>query len=350
MYLGDYTEDYATLSFKFTTRTTTGAPTTLAGTPVVKVYKANDTGTETATGVTLSVDFDGVTGLNNVLIDLSNGAFFAVAKDYGVIITTGTVGGVSVVGEVVGTFSIENRFAEVDTVKLGGSAIQQASGYIKVSAGTGTGQLSLSSGVIESDMVKIHGTALTETSGQLAGRFINFFDQGSATFSVATALADFKATGFSTHSAVNVWAVATRTLTAFGFSVDLNDDAITAAKFDETTAWPVISADTGATQLARTGADGDTLETLSDQLDGVTTVGAGSNTVTLTIKNQSSVVVEGAAVWVTTDIGGNNVVAGTSYTDTNGQVTFKLDDGTYYSWKQLAPHIFTNPEVFVVAG
>ncbi|KKL12918.1 hypothetical protein LCGC14_2530980, partial [marine sediment metagenome] len=158
MYLGDYTEDYATLSFKFTTRTTTGAPTTLAGTPVVKVYKANDTGTETATGVTLSVDFDGVTGLNNVLIDLSNGAFFAVAKDYGVIITTGTVGGVSVVGEVVGTFSIENRFAEVDTVKLGGSAIQQASGYIKVSAGTGTGQLSLSSGVIESDMVKIHGT------------------------------------------------------------------------------------------------------------------------------------------------------------------------------------------------
>lgn len=47
----------------------------------------------------------------------------------------------------------------------------------------------------------------------------------------------------------------------------LADDAITAAKFDESTAFPVKSADTGATQIARTGADADTLETLSDQLD-----------------------------------------------------------------------------------
>jgi len=53
--------------------------------------------------------------------------------------------------------------------------------------------------------------------------------------------------------------------------VDLADDAITASKFDETTAYPLTSADTGSTQVARTGADGDTLETLSDQVDGVQT-------------------------------------------------------------------------------
>ncbi len=47
----------------------------------------------------------------------------------------------------------------------------------------------------------------------------------------------------------------------------LADDAITSAKFDESTAFPVKSADTGATLLARTGADADTLKTLSDQLD-----------------------------------------------------------------------------------
>ncbi len=82
MYLGDYAEDYATLNFKFTTRTTTGVPTTLAGTPVVKVYIANETGTELNTGLTLTVDFDGVTGLNNVLLDLSAAAAYAVAKDY----------------------------------------------------------------------------------------------------------------------------------------------------------------------------------------------------------------------------------------------------------------------------
>src|SRR5690606_3717553 len=47
----------------------------------------------------------------------------------------------------------------------------------------------------------------------------------------------------------------------------LADDVITAGKFDESTAFPLKSADTGSTQVARVGADGDTLETLSDQLD-----------------------------------------------------------------------------------
>ena len=48
--------------------------------------------------------------------------------------------------------------------------------------------------------------------------------------------------------------------------VTLADDAITASKFDESTAYPLKSADTGATQVARVGADSDTLETLSDEI------------------------------------------------------------------------------------
>jgi hypothetical protein len=52
-----------------------------------------------------------------------------------------------------------------------------------------------------------------------------------------------------------------------GSEMNLADDAITAPKYDETTAFPVKSDDAGATQIARTGADGDTLETLSDQID-----------------------------------------------------------------------------------
>ncbi len=51
--------------------------------------------------------------------------------------------------------------------------------------------------------------------------------------------------------------------------VTLADDAITSAKFDESTAFPLTSADAGATAVARTGADADTLETLSDQIDGI---------------------------------------------------------------------------------
>lgn len=52
-------------------------------------------------------------------------------------------------------------------------------------------------------------------------------------------------------------------------NVVLADDSITSAKFDESSAYPLQSADTGSTKVARTGADSDTLETLSDQLDGV---------------------------------------------------------------------------------
>jgi len=51
--------------------------------------------------------------------------------------------------------------------------------------------------------------------------------------------------------------------------VSLADDAITSAKYDESSAFPLASADTGATAVARVGADSDTLETLSDQLDAV---------------------------------------------------------------------------------
>lgn len=51
--------------------------------------------------------------------------------------------------------------------------------------------------------------------------------------------------------------------------ITLADDAITADKFDESTAFPLKSADTGATQVARVGADSDTLETLSDEIAAV---------------------------------------------------------------------------------
>jgi len=58
---------------------------------------------------------------------------------------------------------------------------------------------------------------------------------------------------------------------AVGSAMTLADDAIKAASYDESTAFPLKSADTGATAVARTGADSDTLETLSDQLDAVKT-------------------------------------------------------------------------------
>lgn len=97
-----------TLDFKFSTVGTTGAPTTLAGSPVVSAYVDNST-TQLTAGITLSVDFDGVTGLQSVRVVASGANGYAAQTNVDLVITTGTVGGTSVVGYVVGSFSIENR-------------------------------------------------------------------------------------------------------------------------------------------------------------------------------------------------------------------------------------------------
>ncbi len=107
MQLGDFIAGDA-INFKFTT-SVDGLPTSLLGSPVISVYKTNST-TQSVTGVTLSVDFDSVTGLNHVNITtVSDGTFYAAACDFDVVITTGTVGSVDQAGVVVGHFSIANR-------------------------------------------------------------------------------------------------------------------------------------------------------------------------------------------------------------------------------------------------
>lgn len=90
----------------FTTRAfATGIPTVLAGTPVVSAYEDNSI-TQITAGITLGVDHDGVVGLNLLTLVATGANGFEAGKDYSMVITTGTVGGVSVIGEVVGEFSL----------------------------------------------------------------------------------------------------------------------------------------------------------------------------------------------------------------------------------------------------
>ena len=113
-YLGDFRLG-DTFDTKFcTTAASTGAPTTLSGTPVVSAYPGNST-TQLTAGITLTVDFDTVTGLNNVRVVATSGNGYATATNYQLVITTGTVGGTSAVGYVIGEFSIENRSALMPT-------------------------------------------------------------------------------------------------------------------------------------------------------------------------------------------------------------------------------------------
>ena len=103
-----------TLYFNFTTRAfATGIPTVLAGTPVISIYEDNST-TQITAGITLIVSLDSVVGLNNVAVVATGGNGFETGKFYSAVITTGTVGGVSVVGEVVKEFSLEASAAALD--------------------------------------------------------------------------------------------------------------------------------------------------------------------------------------------------------------------------------------------
>src|SRR5262245_56374550 len=104
----------STIDIKFTTCGTTGSPTQLAGTGTVVAYPANST-TEVTGGITTTIDFDGRTGLNNVRIVASSGNGYTSAENYALVISQGTVSGVSVVGYEVGSFSIENRSALMPT-------------------------------------------------------------------------------------------------------------------------------------------------------------------------------------------------------------------------------------------
>lgn len=120
---------------KFTTRAfSTGIPTTLAGTPVVSIYK-DDSLSQSTAGVTLDVDFDSVTGLNHVTIDTSaDGTFYSNGGQFYLVITTGTVGGVSVVGETVGEFRLA---ADLGPAGGGVNVVQWAGGSVPTPPVTG---------------------------------------------------------------------------------------------------------------------------------------------------------------------------------------------------------------------
>ncbi|MEE9586112.1 MAG: hypothetical protein V3W09_04350 [Nitrososphaerales archaeon] len=109
----DYTvED--TVYKRFTTRAfATGIPTVLAGTPVVSAYE-DDSITQITAGITLGVDHDSVAGLNLLTIVATGANGYEAGKSYDLVITTGTVGGVSVVGEVVWHFTLSAEAAAVD--------------------------------------------------------------------------------------------------------------------------------------------------------------------------------------------------------------------------------------------
>jgi hypothetical protein len=148
-----------TIDIKFTTIDSTGLASALTS-GAVAAYPDNST-TQITAGITLSADFDSVTGLNNVRVVASSGNGYATATNYALVLTAGTVDSVSVAGYVVGHFSIENRSALMPTtaartldVSADGDAEANVTKWLGTAAATPT-----VAGVPEVDVTHWLGTA-----------------------------------------------------------------------------------------------------------------------------------------------------------------------------------------------
>ncbi len=237
--LGDLTEDQ-TVDFKFSTVDTDNAPITLAGSPVVKVYKGNADGTEVSTGVTLIVDFDSTTGMHHVRI-VTTDAFYAVANDYQVVITAGTVDGISVVGTVLACFSIENRFMEADMTKILGTTLDDGYGTaptfdptiaknMSIFFGSVSNNASASAYVSEAAGIKTKTDYLPSATAGAAGGVLIAGSNAATTVNITGNL-----TGNVTGSVGSVTGVVTADMTKI-LGTTLDNDYGTSPTFDPTIA------------------------------------------------------------------------------------------------------------------
>lgn len=194
-----------TIDVKFSTAVN-GVPTALSS-GAVSAYVDNGTGEITA-GVTLSADFDGLTGLNNVRVVASSGNGFATGTNVDLVLTGGTVGGSSVTGRQIDSFSIEKRSALMPTtaartldVSAGGEA-----GLDWANIGSPSTAQNLSATNIDVDQVV---ASVSGSVGSVASFGTLVADVATAVWAAGTRTL----TSFGTLAA-DVWAVATRVLTA----------------------------------------------------------------------------------------------------------------------------------------
>jgi len=171
-----------TIFLPFTTRQfSDGVPTILTGSPVITGHRDANL-TQFTTGITLSANFDGIAGLNMITVVATAANSYVAGEAYTLYISAGTVGGVSVIGEVVGHFTIEvspvnwNRVAapttavdlsatdiqlcDTTTVNTDVTALNDVAATDIVSAGAIT---TLSGAIVNVDLVDLCTTTTTNT-------------------------------------------------------------------------------------------------------------------------------------------------------------------------------------------
>ena len=206
MYLGDYGEDETIyLIFNTFTSDDPSASCTITNFINTDVHIHKDDGLSqrnNAAGITVSVNFDGITGSHLIKIDTNDNTvagFWVTGHDYFVRIEGTTIDGATI-NAVVGHFSIQNRYmrgtAGANTTVPDAAGVAPTAAEIKTEVEQAGSSLAL----------------ILADTGELQTNQGNWLT----------------ATGFSTHNAAAVWAVASRILTANTNFNDLNAAAIKA--------------------------------------------------------------------------------------------------------------------------
>lgn len=118
-YLGDVAEN-ATIQHTWDTNDADGKSVTPTTAGTIEIHKgANVTGV--TTGVTDVRAFAGLAGVHHLTV-LMTDAWYETGEEYRAILKTATIDGQNPVHSVLCSWSIENRFVEVDVTKIGGSA------------------------------------------------------------------------------------------------------------------------------------------------------------------------------------------------------------------------------------
>jgi hypothetical protein len=162
-YRGDFQRG-STIHLYFNTVDTTGAPASMGGSPTsLVVYKDNNT-TQSSAGVTFTGNFDSITGLNLVTIDTSSDtSFYALGSRYVVVIDSGFVAGISVVGAVVAAFTLSALAFGVTAMVVGAVA-------------SGATLTEIPTTLTETTNDHYNGRYLTFTSGALLGQSSDITD------------------------------------------------------------------------------------------------------------------------------------------------------------------------------
>lgn len=237
MYLGDFSEDQ-TVRFHWGSTAVAGESITRATNGTISVYKDGNT-TQTTTGVTDTEDFDTLTGVHYCEIATTD-AFYVAGADYTVILSGATIDG-KAINTPLAHFSIENRGVSAAAVTDIQSGLATAAALDAVDNFVDT-EVGAIKTVVDAIQAKTDNLPTDPADASvIAGRFDTldtsvadlptnaelataFTEIKGATWSAVTdtleAIRDrgdaawITATGFSTHSAADVWAVATRILTA----------------------------------------------------------------------------------------------------------------------------------------